>query len=65
MIAVTAVEYEALRGLNSNGGAVRKAIKLGHKMEGVKKISRFGRSHQIWVSGDFYKKNKAKLKKVS
>lgn len=65
MKALTAKQYEQLRGLNSNGGAVRKAIKLGHNLPGVERLEKFGKSHQIWVSQSFYNKNKKRLKKVS
>lgn len=63
MIAVTAKQYDQLRGLKSDGGATRKAIKLGHNLPDVKKITKFGKSHQLWVSESFYKANKKRLKK--
>lgn len=65
MIALTAKQYEQLRGLKSNGGAVRKAIKLGHFLPGMKKLTKFGKSHQIWVSDEYYNANKKRLKKVA
>lgn len=45
-------------------GAVRKAIKLGTPMEGVVDKGKFGKSHVIYVSDDFAKKNKKKIKKI-
>lgn len=62
MVAVTAKEYAALRGVVN--GAVRKAIKLGHAMPGVVRREKFGNAHRIYVSNGFYEENKKKLKKV-
>lgn len=63
MIAITVQEYAAMRGINE--GAVRKAFKLGHATPGVLKRERFGRAHKLWVSDDFYKTRKKRLKKVA
>lgn len=65
MKAVTTKQYDQLRGLKSKGGAARKAIKLGHNLPGMVKIEKFGKSHQIWVTNEFYEANKKRLKKVA
>ena len=65
MVSVTANQYAVLRGLHPAGGAIRKAIKLGHNLPGVEKLCKFGKSHQLWVSEDFYRRNKKRLKKVA
>jgi hypothetical protein len=61
MVAITAKQYAALRGVVN--GAVRKAIKLGHAMPGVVKLEKFGNAHRIYVSNGFFEENKKKLKK--
>lgn len=65
MVAVTANEYAIMRGLHPEGGAIRKAIKLGHNLPDVKKLCKFGKSHQLWVTDEFYNKYKKRLKKVA
>lgn len=57
----TTQQYADMRGICN--GAVRKAIKMGHKMEGVIDKAKFGKSHVIYVSDEFVKKYKKRLKK--
>jgi hypothetical protein len=63
MIALTTAEYARLRGITE--GAVRKAIKEGTHMEGVVKLSKFGKSHQIYVTQSFIRAAKKRLKIVA
>jgi len=62
MVAITANEYAKMRKIDP--GAVRKAIKMGHNMPGILAKNKFGKSHQLWVSDEWYKSNKKYLKKV-
>lgn len=63
MIPLTTAEYANLRGITE--GAVRKAIKEKAFMEGVEKLSKFGKSHQIYVTQTFMRAAKKRLKIVA
>ena len=47
MEKMTVQEYAKLRGIGD--AAVRKAIKLGHKLKGVTRRAKFGKSHVLYV----------------
>jgi len=44
---MTTNQYAAARGITAS--AVRKAIKLGHKLPGVTRREKFGRDHVLYV----------------
>lgn len=62
-VQITAEQYADMRGITPT--AARKAARLGHKMRGMVRVDKFGKSHRIWVSANFYRENKNKLKKVA
>lgn len=47
MEKMTVQQYAKLRGIHD--AAVRKAIKLGHKLPGVTRRAKFGKSHVLHV----------------
>lgn len=47
MTKMTVQEYAVLRKIGDS--AVRKAIKLNHKLPGVVKLEKFGRAHVLHV----------------
>lgn len=59
---MTVQQYADARGIWPD--AVRKAIKLGHNLPGVKSRSKFGKMHVLYVEAGFLKKNKKEQKKI-
>lgn len=47
---MTTKQYAAARGITE--GAVRKAIKLGHRLPGVTRREKFGTAHVLYVNVD-------------
>lgn len=54
IIKMTVSQYAGER--NIGPGAIRKAIKLGHKMPGVVKREKFGNAHVLHVDKKILKK---------
>lgn len=57
---ITVKEYAELRGITT--GAVRKAIKLGHTLQNVERREKFGKSHVIYVTEAWIKRQKKYFK---
>lgn len=53
---MTVSQYAALRGIGPS--AVRKAIKLGHRLPGVNRREKFGDQHVLYVNPAIVKKSK-------
>lgn len=60
---LTTQQYATRRGITE--GAVRKAIKMGHKLDGVLRVEKFGKAHVFYVSSGYRFAKKKSLKKVA
>lgn len=60
---MTTAEYAGKRGIGAS--AVRKAIKMGHKLPGVEKHEKFGRDHVLYVDTKKLKKILVGIVKVT
>jgi len=53
---LTSKQYAAMRGISD--AAVRKAIKMGHKLPGVVRREKFGRAHVLIVDAKLIPESK-------